>query len=89
MSENPYEDGPSCEEEACDLGDCSEPWAWETDRRNGPRSLRLCEVHADRWLKGERDLYAEIESVAGRAVPMSDLFRLARCLDGRADKRSA
>lgn len=66
----PYEDMPSCEEHACDLGDCSEPWAWETDRSNGPnRKLRLCEAHADRWLKGERAFYAELEERAGRIPP--------------------
>ncbi len=69
MIENPSEDMPSCEEHACDLGGCCEPWAWETTRRNGPRKLRLCEAHADRWLKGERELYAELESVAGRIPP--------------------
>ncbi len=67
MSPNPYEDGPSTETECCDLGDCYEPWAWETGRRNGPRKLRLCEAHADRWLKAERELLAEFESV--RRVP--------------------
>lgn len=83
---NPTEDMPSCEEHACDLGGCHEPWAWESDRRNGPRKLRLCEGHADKWLQGERDFHAELESMAGRAerpVPWSDLSRLARMLDGR------
>lgn len=86
-----HEDGPSVETEACDLGGCSEPWAWETERRNGPRKLRLCEAHATRWLQGERMLKAEIEAVAGTVdppMPWSDLSRLARMLDGRT-KRSA
>jgi hypothetical protein len=90
-AERDYEDGPSVETEACDLGGCCEPWAWETDRRNGPRKLRLCEEHADRWLKSERDLNAELEEVAGRRpkpLPLSDLFGLVRALDGRT-RRSA
>ena len=66
---NPHDDMPSCEEHACDIGGCCEPWAWETERRNGPRKLRLCEGHADRWLKGEREFYAELEEVAGRTPP--------------------
>lgn len=64
-----YEDVPSCAEESCDIGGCSEPWAWETDRKNGPRQLRLCEAHADRWLTGERAFYAELEERAGRIPP--------------------
>jgi hypothetical protein len=60
------EDGPSVETECCDLSGCYSPWAWEAERRNGPRRLRLCESHADLWLKSEREFLAELESVAGR-----------------------
>ncbi len=76
---------PSVETEACDLGGCSAPWAAEVPRRNGPRSLRLCEEHHDRWVTAERALYAEIEEVAGRdpAPSLAPLFALARALDGR------
>lgn len=49
MPANPYDDAPSVETEACDLGDCGEPWAWETETSNGPRQLRLCEGHATIW----------------------------------------
>lgn len=90
--ENPTDDLPSTETEACDLGGCREPWAAEVERRNGPRRLRLCEVHHDAWTHGERELYAEIEEVAGRAPAMSSLFGLARTIDGRRGngrKRSA
>ena len=81
MPVNPYEDSPTVEPEACDLGDCKEPWAVEVDRDNGPRSLRLCECHADEWLKAERELLAEREEVSGRvpeAQQWSALFGLAR-----------
>lgn len=85
---NPTDDLPGVESGQCDC--CSEPWAWEAERRYGPRLLRLCEDHADRWLRGERDLFAEIETVAGRALPMSSFFGLASALDGRRNpKRSA
>jgi hypothetical protein len=87
---NPYEDMPSCEEHACDLPGCSEPWAWEPDgQTNGPRRLRLCEAHADEWLKAERAHNAEREEVAGRemVLRMSDLFSLARASDGRVKNR--
>jgi hypothetical protein len=44
----------------------------------------LCEAHADRWLKAEAELDAEIEEMAGRnALPSAALFALARALDGR------
>lgn len=86
----PHEDSPSCEEHACDLGGCEEPWCWETTRRNGPRKLRLCEEHATRWLKGEAALYAELEERAGRIPPRSARPGTARALSdvGRGmDKR--
>ncbi len=87
---NPCDDMPSVDTEECDMGDCHEPWAWEADRRNGPRMLRLCEDHATRWLEGERVLAAEREEVAGRdtglRMSMAPLFALARALDGRAAK---
>lgn len=86
IPENPYEDGPSVEQESCDLGGCSAPWAWETDRRNGPRKLRLCERHADEWLKGERDLAAEREELRGRhgySLCYAALFGLASIMDER------
>lgn len=82
---NPYEDMPSAETEACDIGGCCEPWAWEADRRNGPRKLRLCEEHATRWQMAERDYLAEREEMRGRtprAVEWSALFGLARAMDG-------
>lgn len=81
----PYEDMPSTENEACDIGGCSEPWADEVDRSNGPRRLRLCERHHDEWTRAARELEAEREEVAGRAA---GLFGLARALDGRT-RRSA
>lgn len=86
---NPYEDMPSCEEHACDLGDCSEPWAMEVECPNGPRQLRLCEEHADRWLRAEQELEAELEEMRGRVGSIAPLFGLARALDGRAKRRSA
>ena len=72
-------DGPSVESEQCDH--CGEPWAWEADRDHGPRRLRLCESHADAWLRGER----ELEEMRGRAslASLASLFGLARALDGR------
>lgn len=69
MIENPTDDLPNVEEHACDIGGCEDNWAWETTRRNGPRMLRLCESHATRWLKGEAELYAELEERAGRVPP--------------------
>lgn len=83
---NPCEDMPSAEEHACDLGGCTAPWAGEVDRRNGPRRLRLCEPHYDRWVTAERELYAELEQMSGRldeALAISPLFGLVRALDGR------
>jgi hypothetical protein len=65
----PHEDCPSTENEPCDIGGCGEPWAWEAERRNGPRKLRLCEGHATRWLEGRRVYEAELEEVAGRELP--------------------
>ena len=89
MSDNPTDDLPSSEGESCDLGDCSEPWAAEVDRQNGPRKLRLCEAHHDRWTTAERELYAEIESVAGRdhAPSLAPLFGLARAFAGPVFRR--
>lgn len=79
-------DGPSVETESCDLGDCHEPWAAEVEVPHGPRSLRLCEEHADRWLRAERELDAELEEMRGRVGSLAPLFGLARALDGRARK---
>lgn len=42
---NPYDDMPSCEEHACDLGGCREPWAWTVDA-DTDREWRACEAHA-------------------------------------------
>jgi hypothetical protein len=79
---NPTDDMPSVEE-SCDIGGCREPWAWEVDRAHGPRKLRLCEGHADRWLRAERDLAAEREELAGRVLEFSALFGLANAMDAR------
>lgn len=90
IARNPYVDLPSTDSERCDIGGCAESWAWEAERRNGPRKLRLCEGHADRWLRGERQLAAEREEMAGRVLePESGyaaLFGLARALDAVAKK---
>lgn len=83
---NPHDDMPSVTEESCDIGGCREPWAWEVDRAHGPRNLRLCEGHADRWLRAERELAAEREELAGRVlepVQYSALFGLANAMDAR------
>ena len=80
--ENPYEDMPSCPEEACDIGGCREPWAEEMSAGNGPRALRLCESHATRWLKAEAELDAELAAVteaeAKRAAAGALVWRPSR-----------
>lgn len=86
IARNPLEHEvyPDAETDACDM--CSEPIALEVDQRYGPRKLLLCESHADRWLKAERELDAEIEEMAGRAqqaLSMAPLFALARIQDAR------
>lgn len=87
--ENPADDMPSVEAEACDLGGCAEPWAAEVERQHGPRKLRLCEGHATRWLRAEAELEAELEQMRGRGeASFAPLFGLARTSDGRS-KRSA
>lgn len=50
VSAPPTDDLPSVDSEQCDC--CSEPWAWEADRPYGPRNLRLCERHADDYMRG-------------------------------------
>ena len=70
----------------CDLAGCGQPWAWQTERRDGA-PLRMCEGHATLWQMAEADLLAEVEEMAGRGgPPYSDLFGLARSLDGRMRK---
>ena len=83
---DPYEteDYPSAEETCCDM--CSEPIALEVDQRYGPRKLLLCESHADRWLKAEREMDAELEQMRGREeqIPLSaSLYGMARRQDAR------
>lgn len=83
MPRNPTDDLPSTCESQCDLGGCSNDWAWETQRRHGKRNFRLCEEHADVWLRSERELVAEREEVAGRDMnpEWSALFGLSNALD--------
>ena len=85
---NPHDDCPSTETEKCDLGRCSQDWAIEVDRDNGPRPLRLCEGHAEAWLAAEREFMAEREERAGRGIGYAALFGLARAgfVDGYAKK---
>jgi hypothetical protein len=80
MSGNPTDDLPSIDTEQCDIGGCEEPWAGEVPRRNGPRFLRLCEDHFDRWSRGEAALYAELEERAGRVPPRRPQPGTARAL---------
>jgi hypothetical protein len=88
---NPTNDLPSCESEKCDIGPCAHDWAWEAEIHNGARRLRLCELHADEWLRGERELAAEREELSGRELVIREslanasLFGLARTfIDGRS-----
>lgn len=69
-------DGPSVESAKCDIGGCDAEWAWEADKVHGPRKLRLCEEHADRWLRGAAELEAEklaIIAAEARAQTTTDI----------------
>lgn len=60
----PTDDMASVETEQCDIGGCTEPFAWEPECMHGPRRLRLCEAHSTRWLNACRDLDAELRAIA-------------------------
>lgn len=80
--ENPYETLTlSVEVEQCDLAGCTAPWAWEAERRNGPRKLRLCEEHSTKWLNAERALDEEIVAVAAKNAVREDLAAVTERVD--------
>lgn len=49
--------------ESCGIAGCPYTRAWDAQRTDGT-ALPLCERHADAWLKGEADYYAELAAVA-------------------------
>jgi len=52
--------------ESCGITGCSGTRAWDVPRAANEKPLALCEEHANRWLTGERDYFAELDAVAGR-----------------------